>query len=75
MGAAKILVLLQDGPYVRWLRVLSCFMGAWFWSFLTTSLLMVDSSAPSVALYIVFVLTNLYSMVRLQPRADTRWAM
>jgi len=73
LGCAKIFILLQDAPYVRWLRLVSCFFGAWFWSFLATSLLMVDAGAPSVALYIVPALINVYSMVRLQPHAVLRW--
>lgn len=73
LGSAKIFILLQDAPYVRWMRLVSCFLGAWFWAFLATSLLMMDPSAPSVALYIVPALVNVYSMVRLQPTAGDKW--
>ena len=73
LGVTKIFVLLQDAPYARTARIASCFVGAWFWSFLATSLMMVDPGAPSVALYIVPALVNIYSMVRLQPLVVSRW--
>jgi hypothetical protein len=73
LGVTKIFVLLNDSPVLRPVRLVSCFIGAWFWSFLATSLMMVDPAAPSAALYIVPVLVNVYSMIRLQQSLVGRW--
>lgn len=65
LGCLQLFALLFANPYGR---AFSAFMCAWWWTFITMSIIMNDPRAPSMALYIVFAAINLFSMVKLGRR-------
>ena len=65
LGALQILALLSNHTAARWV---AAFLQAWWWCFITRSIMAYDAASPSVALYICFAGINLFSLARLPRR-------
>lgn len=62
IGVFQMLALLLSSKKLRWG---AAFFASWWWVFLSVSLFVNFSTAPSLALYAVFACINLFSMIRL----------